>query len=221
VKVSGGLKFKLSHYLEEQGISLSSRQKIIVDSYTLDTTSAKYIEYSLLNDRIERMHYLDQLSRRKHNYNDSIYIDEIQMYVSTKRAIKTVDSLNSIALKDLFLHKNLAEHEINNYKFSTLILHLDEAFFELQWFLVDMLLKGNLDPCDFAMSSDRAHCKVGLCPQFFTPSSNLDADSKSQCMDREKIFANREKIGLSNYYVKPSFYYYISPTSPFKKSFSS
>jgi hypothetical protein len=216
LKESGGLKFKLSPYLEEQGFTLSSKQKIMIDSYLLDTTSAQYIEYSLLNERIERMHFLDQKSRSIHSFNDSLFIDEIGLFIKSKEAIKVVDSLNFAVLLDLFLTRKLSDYEIQNYKFGTILLHLESRFFELQWFLYDMLKKGNLDPGDFARTADRAHMALELCPPFMAYRINL---KDLACLTREKILENRKSIGLSLNYVRSSWSYYLSPSHSFKKPF--
>ncbi len=210
----GGTSFKISEYLIKEKIKLSKIQYFDLDQFIIDsnTTEQKQIKY--LNNCIDSMYYLDQEIRNKQRNNiKNVKVENENKFINIQDAQNNIDSLNAQKLLSLFQNKELANFEIINYKLSILLIHLDSRFFKLKNYLFLMLKNGNLDPFDFAVSNDRAINKKGECSEYF---SYLPSIENRDCLSYQDITRNRMEIGLSTYYFRPSFNFYITVNNMMK-----
>lgn len=211
---TGGVNFNISEYLKKEKIKLSKTQYLELDKHILDSNSAIQKHHKFLNNCIDSMHYLDQYIRKKQrNDFDKVYIENENKFLNILDAEDYIDSLNAQKLLSLFQNNELANFEIINYKLSILLTHLDSRFFKLKSYLFLMLKNGNLDPFDYAVSNDRAINKRGECSEYF---SYLPSIENRDCLSYQDITRNRMEIGLSIYYFRPSFAFYISENNMMK-----
>lgn len=209
---TGGVNFNISEYLKKEKIILSKTQYHDLDKYVLDSNSTKQKQLKFLNSCIDSMHYLDQDIRMKILNNvKSETIENNHLKISD--AEDNIDSLNAQKLLSLFQNNDLANYEIINYKFQILLIHLDENFSILKDYLLLMLKNGNLDPFEYASTYDRSIQRIGICSKYFSYVPNLKDKS---CIDFNTILKNREEIGLSKYYYRSSFAFYISVNNMMK-----
>lgn len=209
---TGGVNFNISEYLKKEKIILSKTQYHDLDKYVLDSNSTKQKQLKFLNSCIDSMHYLDQDIRMKILNNvKSETIENNHLNISD--AEDNIDSLNAQKLLSLFQNNDLANYEIINYKFQILLIHLDENFSILKDYLLLMLKNGNLDPFEYASTYDRSIQRIGICSKYFSYVPNLKDKS---CIDFNTILKNREEIGLSKYYYRSSFAFYISVNNMMK-----
>lgn len=201
-----GVNFNISDYLIKEKIELSNKQYLKLDKYRLDTLSEKQLKLNYFNHIIDSLNDIDQLYRMQIP-KETVYFEFEHRTVSTSYAIQKTDSLNVVMLKKLFIEHRLADFDVNNYKFQTLLIHLDENFIILKDYLLLMLKNGNLDPYEYASTFDRSIQRIGICSKYFSYTPNLKDIS---CIDFNSILKNREEIGLSKYYYRPSFTFYIS-----------
>jgi hypothetical protein len=209
---TGGVNFNISEYLKKEKIILSKTQYHELDKYVLDSNSTKQKQLKFLNSCIDSMHYLDQDFRKK--ILNNVKNETIENnHLNISDAEDNIDSLNAQKLLSLFQNNDLANYEIINYKFQILLIHLDENFSILKDYLLLMLKNGNLDPFEYASTFDRSIQRIGICSKYFSYVPNLKDKS---CIDFNTILKNREEIGLSKYYYRSSFAFYISVNNMMK-----
>ena len=215
LKQNGGTIRPISISLKRGDIVLSEKRLRELDKYTMDTTSDQYQSELELTNKFEKLYELDVLVRMKNSWKDSIWwvSENDSSYVSRYQQMLEVDSLNYINLLKLLPKvKNLRFRE---FYLSRLLIHMDyDRFVSIENQLLEFVKDGILDPWVFARSKDRAYSSKVDCPIFFAYSFHF---KNLTCLSLEEIKENRMDIGLSTYYSRPSFSYYISPGEMMKE----
>lgn len=220
LKQTGGLTFRISTDLERLDITLSEKRLQELDQY-VDTSSVHYQAELALSNELEKLCDLDQLVRSKNEWKDSIWwvTGNDSTYVSRHQQMLEVDSLNYIKMNELMLEylpkvENLIMSE---FYLSRLLIHMNyKHFTSIENHLFELVKRGLLDPWVFARSKDRSYASQIDCPIYFTHIYDFEI---IYCTPLAKIKENRRSIGLSTYYRRPSFSYYITPGRMMKEPF--
>lgn len=214
LKQNGGTLQPISLDLKRGGIVLSEKRLRELDKYTVDTTSDQYQSELDLSNQLKKLYELDVLVRSKNSWKDSIWwiSENDSSYVSRYQQMIEVDSLNYIKLLELL--PKVENLRLSEFYLARLLLHMHyDHFVSIENQLLEFVKDGVLDPWVFARSKDRAYSSKVDCPIFFV----YVYDFKNiACTSLEKIKENRSSIGLSVYYRRPSFRFYIRPRSMMK-----
>ena len=216
LKQIGGSTFPISSDIKNSDNALSDKRLKKLDNY-LDTTSINYQTELELSNQFERLCELDRSVRMKDRGKDSIWwvSENDSIYVSRYQKMVEIDSLNYIKILELLPKIN--KLRLSEFYLSRLLIHMNyEHFSSIENQLLEFVKVGILDPWVFARSKDRAYASQADCPIFFThiyDYENID------CIPLEEIKENRRSIGLSTYYNRPSFSFYIRPGSMMKDPF--
>lgn len=214
LKQIGGSMYPISFELKRLDIILSDKSLRKLDKYTADSSSIQYKSELELSKQFERLCELDRLVRNKDREEDSIWwvSENDSVYVNRYLKMLEVDSLNYIKMLELLPKvKNL---RLSEFYLSRLLIHMDyEHFVSIENELFKLVKDGVLDPWIFARSKDRAYASKIDCPIFFTHVYDF---KDIECTPLEKIKENRRSIGLSTYYNRPSFSFYIRPGAMMK-----
>lgn len=98
---------------------------------------------------------------------------------------------------------------LSEFYLSRLLIHMNyDHFISIENQLFELVKDGILDPWIFARAKDRAYSSKIDCPIYFAYPYGFN---KIDCTPLEEIKENRRSIGLSPYYKRPSFNYYITP----------
>lgn len=216
LKQIGGLTFPISSDLKRMGIPLSDKRMKKLDDF-LDTSSASYHTELELSKQFEKLCDLDRLVRMKDRGADSIWwvSENDSSYVSRYQQMIEVDSLNYISLLELL--PKVKSLRLSEFYLSRLLIHMNfNHFSSIENQLLAFVQDGILDPWVFARSKDRAYANKVDCPIFFT---HIFDFKDLTCTPLEKIKENRKSIGLSVYYSRPSFSFYITPGRMMKEDF--
>lgn len=217
VKAIGGTTTPISPYLEKDGIYLSPRHIRRIDSFVLDTNSVRYREEQRTLNVIKGLYQNDQEIRTKYDDADSLWwgTGNDSVYVSRRVQTSIIDSSNFVVLQNLFRDGKLQNNRFLGYEFATLLLHMTyERFIMIEELLFTMVQNGILDPWDFACAKDRKYTEHGDCIYYFAYTFTSDS---LKCRSYGDILAHRKTIGLSIYYSRPSFNFYIKPYRMMKK----
>lgn len=216
LKQIGGSTFPISSDLKRMGIPLSDKRMKKLDKF-LDTTSASYHTELELSKQFEKLCDLDGLVRMKDRGADSIWwvSENDSSYVSRYQQMLEVDSLNYLSLLELL--PKVKSLRLSEFYLSRLLIHMNfKHFSSIENQLLAFVQDGILDPWVFARSKDRAYANKVDCPIFFT---HIFDFKDLTCTPLEKIKENRKSIGLSVYYSRPSFSFYITPGRMMKEDF--
>ena|SRR5690554_675205 len=214
LKQIGGSTFPISSDLKRMGIPLSDKRLKKLDKF-LDTTSASYQTELELSKQFEKLCDLDRLVRMKDRGADSIWwaSENDSSYVSRYQQMLEVDSLNYIRLLELL--PKVKSLRLSEFYLSRLLIHMNyNHFSSIENQLLRFVQDGILDPWVFARSKDRAYASKVDCPIFFTHVFDF---KDLTCTPLEKVKENRKSIGLSIYYSRPSFSFYIPPGKMMKE----
>lgn len=211
IREIGGVQGSIDPYLEKSNIKLKDRQIEKINSFQMDTTSLKYLDEMKTISILENLYKMDQLCRTKEDWADSIWwvngADSV--FVERKKIIQEVDSLNYRTIVDLIENGKLKNNRFLGLYFATLILHMEyDRFLTIEAELLNMVREGVLDPWNFAMAKDRKYTDHGDCIIYYA--YTFVADDLT-CISYDEILENRKSIGLSTYYSRPSFNFYIRP----------
>lgn len=219
IKTSGYL-LPISSDLERLEITLSEKRLNDLDK-NVDTTSVRYQAEVELSNELEKLVDLDLLVRIKNREKDSIWwvSGKDSNYVSRYQQMLVIDSLNYVKLLEL-MPKFLPKVEnliMSEFSLSKLLIHMNyDRFVSIEDQLFELVKKGMLDPWVFARSKDRAYATQIDCPIYFTYPYGFD---KTFCVSLKEIEEKRKSIGLSPYYRRPSFSYYLRPGRMMKEPF--
>lgn len=219
IKAIGGTQTPIAPYLEKDGIQLTKKQIKKIDSYVFDTLSQRYQSEMEALAIIESMHTQDQLIRKKEGINDSVWwvSGNDSVFVKRSEKMKEIDLHNFEEIKTLLDLKKLQNHRFLDEKFSRLLIHMNfDEFVIIENELNQMVKNGVLDPWDFGRTKERAYSEQQDCPLFFVYTFSI---KNLKCTDYEDILKNRKSIGLSTYYNRPSFNFYIKPGRMMKTPF--
>jgi len=196
LKKIGGTDKSIVPFLEKSGIELNNYQLRKLNNIILDTSSLSYIKFHNQLNIIDSLHNEDQRIRNQ------FLAGEV-----TLKNIGEIDSLNTLKLLDMFKNDSLTLNKKLDHKFYRILLHLELKHFELlDLYLIQMLDNGNLEPWSYARAWDRSHAINDECLNYFA----YTYDSKNlNCLTYDEILKNRKKIGLSIYYSRPSYRFYV------------
>ncbi|WP_123776145.1 hypothetical protein [Brumimicrobium aurantiacum] len=211
----GGTHVPISNEIERFDIELTEKQLNKLDSY-VDTTSAEYLAELELSNQLEKLSDLDRLVRMKDRGMDSIWWgnETDSVYVNRFEKMLEVDSLNFIQLVDFL--PQIKTLRMGDFYLSRILKHMNyENFASIENQLLELVKGGVLDPWTFARAKDRAYYTEEDCSIYFvSPYSKTKVSTPLN-----KIKEKREEIGLSTYYRRPSFYFYITPGRMMKEPF--
>lgn len=196
LKNIGGTDKKISPYLKKEGIILKDCQFNKLDKIRIDTTLKSYSLSIAQLKIIDSLHNQDQFIRQAFNKGEA-----------TVEEVGVVDSSNALMLLKLFKEDNLIQNKRLDQKFYRILLHMRLKYFNmLDPFLLEMIKIGTLDPWQYARAWDRSHAVDGQCLKYFS----YTFDSKDlNCLSYDEILKNRQEIGLSIYYSRPSYRFYV------------
>jgi hypothetical protein len=208
LKDIGGMDKEITPYLEKQGIFLKHNQVKILNNIRVDTLSSNYLKTNLQLAVIDSLYSRDQHIRVEFGKNLASYKD-----------IRRIDSLNAIKILEMFQTDELILNDMLNRKFYTLLIHMDVYDFgDIEPYLIKMLDNGKIEPWYYACAWDRSHSNAGECLKYFA--YTIDNDNL-KCVAYEKVLESRKKIGLSTYYSRPSFRFYVPVNKMMKIPFLS
>lgn len=217
LKQTGGSLGPISSELERLNIQLSNKRLEKLDTYIWDTSSVKNKAELELLDQFEKLSELDQLVRMKNSGEDLIWwvSGKDSTQVSRYHKMIEIDSLNYIELLDLL--PKIENLRLSEFYLSRLLIHMNyKHFISIETQLFDLVKDGILDPWVFARAKDRAYATQIDCPIYFLYASSYN---KIDCTPLEEIKKNRLSIGLSTYYRRSSYSYYITPGRMMKDPF--
>jgi hypothetical protein len=203
-----GVDKKITPYLEKEGICMNDFQSKKLNSILLDTTSLgyRYKQYQL--STIDRLYNNDQNIRMKFGEG-----------LANKHDLEVIANLNTAKILEMFEEDNLLLNDRLDHRFYTLLIHMTlKNFSRINSYLLLMLDNGNLEPWYYACAWDRSHFGAGECLKYFA--YIIDNDNLN-CIEYEKILENRKQIGLSIFYSRPSFRFYVPVNRMMKKPFLS
>jgi|GEM_PF-5090762 len=207
----GGVSRRIDPYLKDSNIELSDKQIAKINSFIIDTTSIEYMDEMKTISILDSMVEVDQLSKKKDAGYDSIWwvTGNDSVFVERKKIIQDVDSLNYLAIVDLIENGKLKKNRFVGANFSLLLLHMrTDRFVNIEPQLFELVKTGILDPWDFASAKDRKYTENGDCIIYYAYTYTAD---DLTCISYDEILNNRRSIGLSAYYRRPSFNFYIRP----------
>lgn len=211
IRKIGGVSRRIDPYLKDSNIDLSDKQIAKINSFLMDTTSIEYLDEMKTISILDSMMDVDQLSKKKDAGYDSIWwvSGNDSVFVERKKIIQKVDSLNYLAIVDLIENGKLKNNRFLGSNFSLLLLHMrTDRFVNIEPQLFDLVQTGILDPWDFASAKDRKYTENGDCIIYYAYTYTTD---DLTCISYDEILKNRKSIGLSTYYRRPSFNFYIRP----------
>lgn len=211
IRKIGGVSRRIDPYLKDSKIELSDKQIAKINSFLIDTTSIEYLDEMKTISSLDSMGQADQLCRKKDAGYDSIWwvSGNDSVFVERKNIIQEVDSLNYLTIVDLIENGKLKNNRFLGSNFSLLLIHMrTDRFVNIEPQLFELVQTGILDPWDFASAKDCAYTASGDCIIYF---AHTYLAHDLTCISYDEILKNRKSIGLSTYYRRPSFNFYIRP----------
>ena len=211
IKKRGGISWDIANYAGRDNINFTKHQLSKIDRYKPDTLSSQRLKNVRTRDVVDSLFFVDQSIRLKPWGFDSVwwYRGTDSVYVNKWKKRREIDSLNAVEIKNLIRDHGLIQNDlISDAYFGILLLHMDyDDFAQIEEELIQMIDYGNLDPWSYARAKDRKCNASGNCFKYFA--YTIGADDLT-CIDYDRILENRKEIGLSIYYSRGSFRWFIA-----------